>query len=180
MIKEKIQKEEAILPISKEDEKFLQESNAIENVRSDAALIAAIDAWRFIRKFKGDTITVPLLLETHRLIMDGLNPIIAGKFRECSVYIGNRHCVFTSATNLRSQIQIWLDMMNEITLENYTQEQTGGFIRAHHVHFEFIHPFEDGNGRVGRIFYNLHRLRIGLPIHTIYEDKKMRYYAWFN
>jgi len=37
-----------------------------------------------------------------------------------------------------------------------------------------------GNGRVGRILYNIHRLLLGLPIHVIHEGKEQKeYYTWF-
>ena len=50
-----------------------------------------------------------------------------------------------------------------------------------HVIFEKIHPFRDGNGRVGRILYNIHRLLVGLPIHIIHEGvEQMEYYKWFE
>ena len=59
---------------------------------------------------------------------------------------------------------------------------------AKHVHvmFENVHPFEDGNGRTGRILYNLHRLKLGLPIHIIMADwpkkdgQQRAYYEWFR
>jgi Fic family protein len=49
-----------------------------------------------------------------------------------------------------------------------------------HVKFEKIHPFEDGNGRIGRILLNWQRVKAGLPILTIYEKDKHAYYKWFE
>jgi len=50
-----------------------------------------------------------------------------------------------------------------------------------HVLFEKIHPFIDGNGRTGRMVYNWHRLKLGLPIHIIHEGKEQfKYYKWFK
>jgi len=50
-----------------------------------------------------------------------------------------------------------------------------------HVAFEDIHPFVDGNGRVGRILYNIHRIKLGLPIHIIHEGEEQKeYYKWFK
>jgi Fic family protein len=48
-----------------------------------------------------------------------------------------------------------------------------------HIEFEYIHPFVDGNGRVGRMVYNAHRLLLGQPIHIIEESEKNEYYKWF-
>jgi hypothetical protein len=50
-----------------------------------------------------------------------------------------------------------------------------------HVAFETIHPFVDGNGRIGRILMNWQRLQEGLPILIIHEGpEQMEYYKWFK
>ncbi len=36
------------------------------------------------------------------------------------------------------------------------------------------------NIRLGRIIYNAHRVKLGLPIHIIKESEKEEYYEWFN
>ena len=52
-------------------------------------------------------------------------------------------------------------------------------IKGMHVGFEMIHPFPDGNGRVGRLIYCWMREKMGLPIHIIKESEKQGYYKWF-
>jgi Fic family protein len=50
-----------------------------------------------------------------------------------------------------------------------------------HIKFEEIHPFEDGNGRVGRILWNIQRLMLGLPLKIIHTGKEQfDYYKIFN
>ena len=58
--------------------------------------------------------------------------------------------------------------------------KTAEEIKKWHIMFEHIHPFEDGNGRTGRILMNIQRLKIGLPILIIYEKHKFKYYDWFK
>ena len=48
-------------------------------------------------------------------------------------------------------------------------------IRFHYA-FERIHPFQDGNGRVGRLIALKECLRFGLIPFIIEDDKKMYYY----
>ena len=45
-----------------------------------------------------------------------------------------------------------------------------------HLRFESIHPFADGNGRVGRTLMNYYLMTHGLPPTVIYEEDKKTYY----
>lgn len=50
-----------------------------------------------------------------------------------------------------------------------------------HYEFEFIHPFTDGNGRMGRLWQTLilsnwHPLFLSLPLESVIKDHQQQYY----
>ena len=55
-------------------------------------------------------------------------------------------------------------------------EVTVNDVIAFHAEFEYIHPFQDGNGRVGRLITLKECLRHGILPFLIEESKKMYYY----
>lgn len=152
---------------------MLDHSNRIENERSQEALQDAVEAWNYQKDIP---ITLKSILETHRLLLQRLRPNIAGKLRDCDVYIGGFKKHFISQTLLA-------DNISSLCKELKINDRQGADKQAKNCHivFEDIHPFEDGNGRVGRIVYNVHRLNLGLPIHVIHEGREQRkYYKWFT
>ena len=65
--------------------------------------------------------------------------------------------------------------LTDVSIEN--------IIEFHHD-FEKIHPFQDGNGRVGRLIAFKEALRFNIVPFIIEDDKKMFYYRglkeWTN
>jgi len=64
-------------------------------------------------------------------------------------------------------------MLNFCTLQKDTAIDE---IERIHVEFENIHPFEDGNGRVGRILMNLQRIFSGMSVLIIHEGTEQQEY----
>lgn len=159
--------------LAPEEIDFLQHSNWIENERSDEALEDAIDAWVWARD-EMDSINGLSILVIHQRLMRRLNPRIAGRFRNVRVTVGGR--ATPSPDEAYQKLLMWEEDNQILPIMPDTED----FIKQSHIDFEHIHPFEDGNGRVGRIIMNWQRVKQGLPIHVILEEKKHEYYKWFQ
>ncbi len=172
MGKKKKSKIEVIL-LDEKDIEFLKESNAIESEYSNEALEDAKTAYVVAFK-KRKKINIELIKEIHFELLKNLNNRIAGKIRKCPIYVGNsityKECLKPEKIN--KALDYWI--------KTYSKLKKDFEIKEAHVQFEEIHPFEDGNGRVGRILMNIQRLNANLPIMVIYEKEKSKYYKWFK
>lgn len=174
-----------ITPTNEQVKEFLSESNKIESEYSEQALLDANQAWiTGVLNFKED-FSIDLICGLHRRIMKRLNPKIAGKIRKVPIYVGNskgyRECLKPELINerLTKLVKSWNDTKN--TLEGMSETAKIVFIKQWHIDFEGIHPFEDGNGRTGRMIMNLQRLYLNLPLLIIHEgQEQFNYYSWFK
>ena len=90
-----------------------------------------------------------------------------GDYKKCVNVVGGRET--TKPSEVGKQMKELLSKYNakkEITLDD---------IVAFHAEFEYIHPFQDGNGRVGRLIAFKECLRHNI-IPFIIEDSKKNYY----
>ncbi len=67
------------------------------------------------------------------------------------------------------------EMQNLLRRYNSKENITIDDIISFHAEFEFIHPFQDGNGRVGRLIALKECLRYGI-LPFIIEDMKKNFY----
>lgn len=155
-------------PTTKDVIAFLDESNLIELVYDQDSLKQAKRAWDFL--VDQNEMTPDVILETHRVLMSHqpLLPSEIGHFRQCPVYINDHETLDSRLIGEQIEIlatNMWLRPKNW---------------KRHHIWYEKIHPFVDGNGRTGRMFMNWERLRAGLPILIIKAAEWHKYFEWFK
>ncbi len=158
---------------------FLFESNNIENERTAISLMQAVRAWQFMRE--QEVMTIGVILKAHKILMlhARLYPNEKGYFRTIDIYIGGTRKKFIHESWFREKLQHLLDRMNDPDRDEPNINSV--WSRTAHVEFEDIHPFVDGNGRIGRMLYNWHRLKMGLEIDVIHEGAEQKlYYKWFK
>lgn len=146
---------------------WIRESNLIEDIDDNRADIDAFDAWRSFTEKKLDRES---LLGVHWDVMFHRNKKIAGMYRKYDVRVGYHVAPdFKSVPNLMEK---WF--------MDFGDMKTSESIRVAHLVFERIHPFADGNGRVGRMVMNYQRIRAGLEPCVLYAADRRSYYQWFS
>lgn len=65
---------------------------------------------------------------------------------------------------------------------NYNHDEQDIFskIARYHIEFEKIHPFEDGNGRTGRLLINYELLKNNLPPVVISKNDRVKYFEFLR
>jgi len=134
-------------------------------------------AFDFILRYKRD-ITREFILELHRLVvMDTLREDLVsqiGKYRTVQVYIGNStppkpHEVPEKITNLLKWYSKNKNKLHPLIVASYF-----------HTEFEKIHPFVDGNGRVGRLLINFILHKNKYPMLNIPNSRRFKYYKFLQ
>ena len=115
------------------------------------------------------------ILLLHQMLIGDINDQIAGRFRTKGEYVR----VGTHVAPAPEHV----DRMVEATLLEYTSNLNSYFldkISKFHLDFETIHPFNDGNGRIGRVIINYQLQRLGFPSVIVRDREKKDYYKSFG
>src|SRR3989338_736821 len=116
---------------------------------------------------KKETITNTLILYWHKEIFGQTKEDIAGKYRDYLVRVGNYRA---------PDWQEVQDLMNKLL--GRIKEEQNPVEHAARIHYQFekIHPFGDGNGRIGRLLINYILWHNGYPMLIIEYKKRKSYY----
>jgi Fic family protein len=110
--------------------------------------------------------------DLHSLIMRGIDRSEAGRYRTLDVRAAGTEHVYPPHFRLQELIESFVEWLNSSAAAKlHTIE------RATEAHYRLvsIHPFRDGNGRVGRLLMNLILLRGGYPIAVITNERRKEY-----
>jgi len=123
--------------------------------------------------YQGLKINENLVLKLHSILMNGVRPD-AGLYR--------RHPVRIVGANLPTANYLRIpDFVPEVIAKATRKtDDPVAVCAAVHSRFEQIHPFSDGNGRVGRLLMNAMFLQANLPPAIILQKQKQFYYTYLN
>lgn len=137
--------------VTREDiEKIINKKRKPRN-KIDKEIVNSFDAinFAFSKKMRWNTASVKKI---HKILFKGLDDEIAGKYKreDNIVGTGGIASITTSKERVSSEMKRLIAWLNSMRKKIYPPILAIKF----HWKFERIHPFQDGNGRVGRILFN--------------------------
>jgi Fic family protein len=107
-----------------------------------------------------------LIKETHAVLMEGIrgqekNP---GEFRRSQNWIGGQGGALKDARYIPPNVEDMMESMSDLEKYIHADDELDALIRAALIHYQFetIHPFLDGNGRIGRLLITLFLMEKGI------------------
>lgn len=95
-------------------------------------------------------------------------------YRKLQVFIQGSEHIPPKPEQVQNLMNYFVYNYNNDVNDIYTK------IANYHIQFESIHPFEDGNGRTGRLLINYELLKNNLPPIVISKNDRVKYFEYFR
>jgi Fic family protein len=150
------------------------EDKSKEDIAETYGVAEAVDYIRTTHEH----ISLKLIKKLHQVVFKNSKPF-AGKFRAkgVEVVVANVYGNVVHRGAPSQQIEPLLKELLRWYNQNKTECQPLVLAAVVHNQFEVIHPFQDGNGRVGRLLLNNILLKHNLPPLNIELKNRTEYYA---
>jgi len=162
----------------KETERILLEQNISREV-SIREVFEAKNLARVVSYIRGRASGAEVSKETilllHQMLIGGINDDIAGRLRAKGEYVKVGNHIAPAPEHVEALL--------DAALADYQGAHDDYFldsIARFHREFERIHPFLDGNGRIGRAIINWQLTRMGFSPLIIRDKEKQEYYRTFR
>jgi len=132
----------------------------------------ALDYLVSLARDVGRPITRHDILALHSLVLRRIDDENAGRFRSIQVRIAGTEVVLPGPLQVPNMMDDFISWLNTRAPHG---EQTATFAADAHLKFVSIHPFVDGNGRLGRLLMNLILMRGGYPPALIRKEDREEY-----
>jgi len=190
---------EALLQLVSETEiaEQVYNSNAIENstlsLEDTEKILLQIDLDRFINerelfeaknlarvveyinnKANQQRISIETILLLHKMLLSNIRDDVAGRFRKDHEWVRVANHIAPNPKDVNELVKHAL--IEYHVRDDWTMVKR---IANFHLQFEHIHPFVDGNGRIGRVINNYLLIRDGyVPINIKFIDRTLYYKAF--
>jgi len=114
-----------------------------------------------------------LILKLHSILLNGIRDD-AGFFRNHGVRIVGSN---VPTANYPKLPELMDNLINDINKNN---KDSVALVVSIHSRFEQIHPFADGNGRIGRLIMMAMLIKVNFPPAVIKQEVKRQYYNYLS
>jgi Fic family protein len=131
-------------------------------------------------------VSLRLIREIHGVLMEGVRGehLTPGEFRRSQNWIGPPGSTIETATLVPPPVDEMHEALDALEEFIHMPSEVPQLVRAGLIHYQFetIHPFLDGNGRVGRLLVTLLLIEWGLIsqallyLSAFFEAHRMEYY----
>ncbi len=118
-----------------------------------------------------EILTIEKIKNWHFILMQGVRED-AGQFSKYQRMIPDVKISLTHPDDIEEELSLWII--------KYKNIKTIKDIASAHIEFEMIHPFGDGNGRIGRLIMTYHLVSIGYIPALVDMSNKNFYYESLN
>ena len=149
-------------------DRFVNERELFE-AKNLARVVAYID-----QKATQEPLTLEMMRLLHKMLIGNIQDDIAGRFRKSDEWVRVGSHIATDPSMVIEQLE---NIM--IAYQTGAEESIITRIARFHLSFEHIHPFVDGNGRIGRVLNNYLLIREShVPINIKFIDRSVYYDAF--
>lgn len=149
-------------------DRYISEREIFET-KNLARVVAYIE-----NKSKEQELTFDVILSLHKMLISNIRDEIAGRFRIKDEWVRVGDHIAPNPIEITERLQKVLTEYNSDASESIIKR-----IAKFHLNFEYIHPFCDGNGRIGRLLNNYLLIRGGyVPINIKFIDRATYYSAF--
>ncbi len=126
-----------------------------------------------VKRLKDLPLCNRLIKETHRILMEGVRGVekYPGEFRHSQNWIGPAGGTLKDARFIPPHPEDMIEAVSDLERFMNSEAQIESLIKVALIHYQFetIHPFVDGNGRIGRLLITLFLMEQKLLSHeTLY------------
>jgi len=123
---------------------------------------------------KARELDIDMILLLHKMLLSNIRDEVSGRFREKDEWVRVGDHIAADPQKVPEKILAMLMKYFLTDSENIIKR-----IANFHLTFEHIHPFVDGNGRIGRVLNNYLLIKAGyVPINIKFIDRKLYYNAF--
>jgi len=154
------------------DNVALPNKNIIEQLEAKNHEASLRFLWKYLSSSK-NKIDEKLILKLHGILMNGIRDD-AGLYRQHGVRIVGSN---VPTANFLKIPQRMLEIVKKI---NAKKQDIVAHVTSIHSEFEQVHPFSDGNGRIGRLIMQAMLLKNNLPPAVIKQENKRFYITYLR